>query len=306
MLSRAQLVGLGLPRASVERLSVGWARLARGIYLVGADVGQRPWPALVWAGLLLGGHGARAAGLTAAALDGLAGPEEDLTGRRTGASQPVHILVPGRHIGPHEGFVFTRERPELRLPSAAREPARTRIEDTTLDLCAAGDEESVLTWLTRACQRRLTTPERLRRRAQARPTLRHRPLVLDILQDVASGATSHLEYRALHDVFRPHGLPEVEMQHRIGHRVADAVILRYRVVIEFDGRVGHVAEGAFRDLRRDNAHLLEGWVTLRFGWADVTGDPCGVARQIAQLLSALGWPEVMTRCPRCPPEWAGR
>ena len=31
---------------------------------------------------------------------------------------------------------------------------------------------------------------------------------------------------------------------------------------------------------RDNQHRLQGYTTLRFGWAEVTGDPCAVAAQV--------------------------
>jgi very-short-patch-repair endonuclease len=303
VLSRAQLLGLGVSAHRIERLSVTWMRLARGVYLIGPDVGAPPWLARVWAGVLLGGEGSRAAGPTAAALQGLSSPEELATG--PGAARtppPIHVLVPGRHIGPHRGFVFSRERPGSRLRSPAGDPPRTRIEDTTLDLCASADKVGSVTWLTRACQRRLTTAQRLRRRALDRPALRHRSLVLEILQDVGAGATSQLEYRALREVLRPHGLPGVRLQHRTGtgNRVADAAVEAHRVLIEFDGRVGHVEEGAFRDRHRDNAHTLDGWVTLRFGWSDVSADPCGVAAQIARLLLARGWPGPFRTCPRCP------
>ena len=292
VLTRAQLLGMGLSRRCVERMSRSWTRLARGVYLVTSAAAEPSWPARVWTGVLLGGDGARAGGLTAAALDGLAGWDE---------VDAVTILVPSRKVGPHPGFTFIREQPGLRLPSPMREPARTRIEDTALDLCAAGRPADAVTWLTRACQRRLTTAQRLHRRAAERGGLRHHSLIMEILQDVQAGATSHLEYRALHDVLRPHHLPIPRLQHRTGsgHRIADAAVIAYRVLIEFDGRTGHVEEGAFRDRRRDNAHTLDGWVTLRFGWADVTADPCGVAAEIARLLTLRGWPGPFSPCPNC-------
>ncbi len=308
VLARAQLIDMGLSRHSVERLSRAWVRIARGIYLIGPDTGAVPWLSRVWAGVLLGGQGARACGLTAAALHGLAVPGEDLHGRtpRPGArgqdAAPIHVLVPGRHVGPHAGFVFAREASGSRSTSTGQDPPRTRIEDTALDLCAAGDAAAVVTWLMRACQRRLSTPDRLRRSAEGRRTMRHRGLVLEILTDVEQGATTPLEYRAVRDVFRPHGLPRVRLQFRPGsaNRLVDGAIVAYLVLIELDGRLGHAEEGAFRDANRDNAHTLDGWITLRFGWFDITGDPCGMAGQIARLLTLRGWPGSLRRCPRCP------
>lgn len=60
----------------------------------------------------------------------------------------------------------------------------------------------------------------------------------------------------------------------------------------------HIA-GRFRDMSRDNDALLGGQVTLRYGWTDVTDRPCQVARQVADLLIARGWPGAPSRCPRC-------
>jgi very-short-patch-repair endonuclease len=300
VLSRRQLHELGVTRRSQERLVREWRRVARGLYLVGPAAGEVPWLARVWAGVVLGGPRARAGLHTAAVLDGLASLDER-PGRVGRGPDEIVVLVTGR-AGPHPGFVFVRERPGVRLPSPFREPPRTRIEDTVLDLCASGDPASVVMWLTRACQRRLTSPKRLRERASQRPALRGRGLVLEILNDVQEGATSNLEHRALHEVFRPHGLPRVRLQHRTGsrNRVADAAVAEYGVLIELDGRVGHVEEGAFRDRSRDNDHTLDGWVTLRFGWSDLAADACAVAAQIGRLLVIRGWPGPFTRCPRCP------
>ncbi len=300
VLSRRQLHETGITRRTQERLVGEWRRLARGVYLIGPAAGEVPWSARVWAGVLLGGAQARAGMHTAAVLDGLAS-EQERVGRWETSGGEIVILVRGR-VGPHPGYVFVRERPGVRLPSSSREPPRTRIEDTVIDLCATGDEASAVMWLTRACQRRLTTPKRLRERTLERTALRGRRLVLQILDDVAAGATSNLERRALQEVFRPHGLPLVRLQHRTGsgNRITDAAFTEYGVLVELDGRVGHVEEGAFRDRNRDNVHTLDGWVTLRFGWSDVSAEPCAAAAQIARLLTLRGWQGAFTLCPRCP------
>lgn len=71
----------------------------------------------------------------------------------------------------------------------------------------------------------------------------------------------------------------------------------YRTIVELDGRL-HIA-GRFRDMRRDNAALLDGDLTLRYGWPDITDNPCQVAWQVAALLIARGWAGEPTRCHRC-------
>ena len=304
VVSHRQLLDGGLSPRAVERLARQWHRMARGIHLVGMVTDEPPLIARVWTGVLLGGPGARAARIPAGLLDGLAAPGErfrDRHGQWRVTDEEIEILVPGGPRRPRPGYLFLRESPGVRLPSAAPEPQRTRIEDSVLDLCAIGNEESAVMWLTRASQRRLTTPGRLRARLQERPNATSRAWIGDVLTDAAHGVTSNLELHALREVFRPHGLPMPTLQHRTGtgNRVADAAIPAYRLLIEFDGRLGHVEEGSFRDRLRDNAHTLDGWITLRFGWADVLADPCGVAAMIAQALHLLGWTGEITRCPRC-------
>lgn len=137
-------------------------------------------------------------------------------------------------------------------------------------------------------------------RLEERRRLPHRLLITEILRDITAGATSHLELRALRDVLSNHGFPEFTMQAAgSGQQRVDVLFAAHRVIVEFDGRPGHTGEGAFRDMRRDNAHLLSGYATLRFGWDDVVRDPCGVARQIAQLLRQAGWDGFFDPCAHC-------
>ena len=63
----------------------------------------------------------------------------------------------------------------------------------------------------------------------------------------------------------------------------------FGVVVELDGRLGHEGEGIFRDRTRDNVTTVSGKVSLRFGWADVDGQACEVAHDVAVLLWSRGW-----------------
>jgi very-short-patch-repair endonuclease len=56
--------------------------------------------------------------------------------------------------------------------------------------------------------------------------------------------------------------------------------------VELDGHI-HAGE-RLRDARRDNAALLDGEVTLRYGWRDVTERSCRVAWEVAAILRAQG------------------
>ncbi|MBL8932314.1 MAG: type IV toxin-antitoxin system AbiEi family antitoxin domain-containing protein [Kineosporiaceae bacterium] len=129
VISRAQLLELGLSRRAIDRLSGdrlsgdrlsgGCSRVVRGVYLIRPPFGEVPWLARVWAGLLLGGSGARAGMFTAAILDRLASPGELVRGHDVGDEHQVTIFVGGRPM-PQPGFTFLREQRGLRLPVGAR------------------------------------------------------------------------------------------------------------------------------------------------------------------------------------------
>ena len=253
-----------------------------------------PWTfeSAVWSGSLLGGPGARVGGLGAAHLVGLCDEAPDV----------VDVLVPpGRRVARADPrWRFLHERPGVRRPGGRGSPPRIDVEDTVLDLCDAASEVEVVGWVTAAVQRRLTTPDRLRRRTEERHRLRHRRLVLDLLAEVESGAESPLEVRYLRDVERPHGLPVGTRNRRNGSVYrTDVDYDPYALLVELDGLVGHTGTGRFRDMKRDNTHVVLGRPTLRYGHPDVLEQPCAVAREVAGMLVRCGWTGLPTRCPRC-------
>lgn len=287
---RTQVLGFGLPDRATERLiSQGiWRRLESGIYLV-PDV-EPMWLTRVWAGLLVGGVDARAGGSTAAALQGLT----------EGRELPIDILVPaGTRLAARDWVVFRQERPGVRSISTRTDPPCTRIEDTVLDLCAAGTPAACIDWITTAVQRRLTTGADLSRALQRRTRMRHRKLITGLIADAASGVHSTLEHRYLSDVERAHGLPKGARQasRPSRHEFIDVLYAEFALVVELDGRIGHV--GRLRDRRRDNVHTRTGAPSLRFGWHEVTQESCAVAMEVAEVLIAQGWPGYPTKCAHC-------
>lgn len=98
---------------------------------------------------------------------------------------------------------------------------------------------------------------------------------------------------------RAHGLPRGTRQARAqrGRAYRDVRYEKYATLVELDGQVH--ADQRLRDARRDNAALLQGEVTLRYGWPDVTERACGVAWQVAAILRSRGWQDEGRRCPRC-------
>ena len=122
-----------------------------------------------------------------------------------------------------------------------------------------------------------------------------------MLTEVAAGVESHLEMLFLRTVERPHGLPRGRRQ---GSRLGlpyrrDVDYSPYALIVELDGLLGHEGEDQFRDMNRDNLHVLRNEATLRYGYFDVDGRPCPVAFQVHLALVQRGYPEPFRRCHRC-------
>jgi very-short-patch-repair endonuclease len=290
VLGAVQLTDLGFSLRSAERLVTQrhWRRLATGIYSVGP--GDPPWRALAWAGLLLGGTRSRLGYEAAGHLWGIVDDEP----------RSITVLVPmGRDIVDRERWVFRREAQGVRDPRSPGAPSRTTIEDTVVDLCRRVHEREVLDIVTKAVQTRRTSARRILRCVDGRVRVSHRRHLHHLLDDVVEGAQSALELRYLNHVERAHGLPQATRQARArrGRAFRDVRYDEYATLVELDGQ-GH-ARQVLRDARRDNSALLDGEVTLRYGWADVTERACQVAWEVAAILSVRGWTGLPVRCGRC-------
>jgi len=164
--------------------------------------------------------------------------------------------------------------------------------------------DEVFSWLTRACGRRLVTPQQLCQALIARTRMRWRDEILAALDVVSEGVHSNLEFRYVRDVERPHGLPQGKRQASViqaaRSHYLDNLYEPFGVGVELDGRAYHRVEDRWRDIRKDNASATSGIVTLRFSWADVTRRPCAVAVDVARALQRRGWPGAVARCgPAC-------
>lgn len=209
-----------------------WRRVHRRVYAT--FTGPLSFEAQVWAAILRAGRGAVASHCTAAYLDGLCDEPGPLIHLTLPADRHVRSRIDGARI--HYAHRLDRSRhPTL-------SPPRTRVEDTVLDLVDATTRpREVETWVTAACQRRRTTPERLADALGRRKKIRWRPMLESMLSDVAAGAQSPLELRHLRAVERAHGLPTARRQRRVaGGRViwVDVDHDEFAIRIELDGRVG--------------------------------------------------------------------
>ncbi len=297
VLARWQAPAAGLSIRTVEaRLRTGrWRSLFRGVYAT--FTGDPPREALLWAAVLRAGPGAILSHETAGELDGL-------------LDKPIaviHVTVPDTQLVRYgSGVIVHRSHLIEQVRHPGLTPPRTMIEETVLDLAqqsAAFDD--AFSWMSRACQRGLTTPVLLRMRMDLRKKMRWRSELGAALQAIWDGAHSVLEFRYLRDVERAHQLPRATRQARIVHggqrQYRDVLYDDFGVCVELDGRVAHPAQTRWLDIRRDNANAAEGIVTLRYGWTDVTELPCEVAAEVAAVLRGRGWNGRPQACgPRCP------
>jgi len=279
-----QALGAGMTKAAlVWRLRSGrWQQLHHGVYLLSSTPPVRD--ATLWAAVLRSGPDAMLSFQTAAELARLIDRPSDL----------VHVTLPAsRRLRPVPGLVVhvSRRADRVRHPSLL--PPQTRIEDTVLDLVGvAASFDEACGWVTRACGRRLTTPDKLLAALAARGRQRWRELLGPLLSD-GDGLHSVLEFRYYRDVERAHRLPRATRQERVacGQRTEyrDASYRQYGVVVELDGRLAHRDDTRWRDIRRDNAAAAGGSLTLRYGWSDVTAHPCRTAGELARILIRRGW-----------------
>ena len=271
-----------------------WQRLQRGVYA--AFSGEPTRETVLWAALLRAGPGAVLTHQTAAERHGLIDEAASLITITVPASKrPARVKIPGVVI--HRSDAILRTRHPAMLPPC------TRVEDTVLDLIqVAASFDEAYAWICRAVGRRRTTADRIRKAMETRKKMRWRREISVALGDADEGALSLLEYRYVHRVERPHGLPAAVRQARIGQRTGnrylDNLYENYGVCAEVDGTAAHPADEQWHDKRRDNANLVGGIVTLRFGLFDLGDRRCETAAAVAAVLRARGWPGLPRPCSR--------
>jgi very-short-patch-repair endonuclease len=246
-IARRQLLGLGVTRDAIKH-ALATERLAavfRGVYATG----PLPDRGRIIAALLAAGRHAVASHWTAAFLYELIPTLPAV----------LEVALLDRRARSQPGLkVRTTTRPfEIRrrqgIPLTA--PLRT-LEDLPSHQAQRLTSEALV--------RRLITPEQLP-------------------QGVAP-TRSPLE-DALLPLIRKAGLPEPEVNVRIGSYVVDFVWGEQRVIVETDGYATHGHRAAFeRDRAQDAALLAAGYIVLRFSYRQVTREPFTV---IAAITAAL-------------------
>ncbi len=292
VISRKQALGFGLSADTVDWLirSERWRTLQRGVYSV--FTGDPSREAVLWAAVHRAGPDAVLSHQTAAELFRVTDAQSSL----------IHITIPvGRHVAAIPGLVIHRSARLAQARHPALLPPRTRIEETVLDLAhQALTFDTAFNAACAACQRGLTTADRLVGAMGGRKKMRWRAELAEALAEIGAGAHSMLEYRYVHRVERPHGLPRAVRQARLSGdgraRFLDNLYDDYQLCVELDGKQAHPDHLRWQDIRRANAVIAMGVTTLRYGWTDVNGTPCQTAAQIAAVLASRGWPGPPRRC----------
>jgi len=295
-IARRQSTMVGIdPDTMRNRVRSGrWQRLQRGVYATFS--GDPARETLLWAALLRAGPGAVLSHQTAAERHGLVDePSSVITITVPASRSPARAKI--------SGVIIHRSDAILRTRHPAMLPPCTQVEDTVLDLIqVAANFDDAYAWICRAIGRRRTTADRIAVAMAARKKMRWRREIAIALGEAEGGALSVLEYRYVHRVERPHGLPAARRQARIrqgtGNRYLDNLYQEFGVCVEIDGTAAHPADEQWRDKRRDNANTVSGLVTLRLGLLDLGDHRCETAADVATVLRRHGWLGSPRPCPR--------
>jgi predicted transcriptional regulator of viral defense system len=295
-ISRRQLLDAGLTSQMIAtRLErERWQMLYRGVYAV--FNGPPPREAWLWAAVLRVGPGAVLSHLTAAELHGLI----------DSPVEAIHLTIPASRRVTSRSLVIRMSGRIDQARQPNREPPRTTVEETVLDLAQLARRfDDACGWITRACGRRLTTEERLRAALASRKKMRWRAELDDVLAAAGDGIHSVLEYRYVRDVERAHGLPRSRHQVRVvidsKNMYRDLYYDEYQVAVELDSRLAHPDDERWRDNQRDIQAGTRGVLTCRYSWRDIYGHPCETAVLQARILQQRGWRGPPRPCsPRCP------
>lgn len=321
VLTTVQLRTCGFtPQAIRHQVESGaWLRVFRNVIAV--TNGPLSREMTLRAALLYGGRGSMISHDTAAFEWGMTRIDDG----------PVHVTVPRGCSAIHQPAVV---RSNLVRPTSSHnaqihpgvvmhrslaiehigvdfDPPRTSKPDTAMDLAvAAPSAREASAILVSALSAGAVSIATMRRKIELRRPRRYRQALLDTLTMLADGVQSVLEYRYAVDVEKAHGLPTGRRQapvHVSGRLLYEDV--EYGpggLIVRLDGQQFHSAKQTrFRDRRRDNAAELAGRASLAFGWDDVAHDPCGVYRDVRNVLVREGWDDASYPCERCVVAWKG-
>jgi very-short-patch-repair endonuclease len=285
LISRAQLFELGIGRGAIHH-AIARGRLHprhRGVY---ALVAPRAFPPLAaeraavlacGAGTLVSHHSAAAMWRIAPAIGG--NVDVTVVGRDGGRRRPGICVHRVSAIDPLD----VRERGGIPITSAAR---------ALLDIAPRLSERSLERALDEALIRGLMSHQAvdavLARYPQRPGAARLRALARPDRKTTATRSEAEERFLAM---VRNAGLPEPEVNARVGGFVVDFLWRRERVIVEIDGYDYHRGRVAFeRDHERDAEHLHEQFLVLRATYRQLDGRPEALLVRVATALARRRYP----------------
>ncbi len=284
---RRQLRSCGVTRSgTASRLASGrWQ--AVGPVVVALHNGPLTAEQRRWAAVLSAGTRAALAGRTSLEVAGLKGWE----------APRIQLLVPAggavREIAGVPVEVHQTRRDEAYRLALVGSPTRTNVERSALDAASwCGSPRACAGILAAVVQQRLTSAPRLLAALEKSGPIRHRPLMLSTLHDIAGGAQALSEID-IGRLCRRHGLDVTALQ-VIRHDAAGR--RRYldgyvtgpngkRVAFEVDGAVHLAVRSYWDDMERSNELLIAGVGLLRFPSLAVRIDGPKVVDQFRRALA---------------------
>ncbi len=233
-------------------------------------------------------------------------PSAAVSHRSAGVRHRLRVLAPTNH---HELIVARHRRSQRRLPGV-------RIRSTTWlpgEDVTVVDGERVTTVARTICDLAAVVA-RSRLRHAVEVAITEERVTAGELQACAAawcrrGRSGSEVIRALdHELLDTEPLPSSELERRATRLLREAGvggwIAQYRppwydgvrgvvdlawpaerAVVELDGRRWHAtAQAQADDRRRDRAATAYGWVTLRFGWAEVVHRPAAFVSEVSEVL----------------------
>ncbi|MBL7502258.1 PDDEXK family nuclease [Frankia nepalensis] len=285
VISRAQLreVGIGRDHIHAQVVARRWRLFARRVVIT--HRGPITDRQRCWAALLAAGPRAALCGLTAAVLDGLTGFEPEA----------VHVVVPRSVRVPQMPGIQVHESRRFSPDDdvhPVRSPPRTRIVRSVVDGAVwSTTPPRAVGILAAAVQQRLVTATQLRGYLGTLGTVRHRGLLVAVLDDIEGGAHSFAELR-IGWLCRRAGLPTPQRQVvRLDgdgrRRYLDCYWRDWDLSVEIDGGVHLAAERWRDDLFRQNDLMIDEVRVLRYSSLDLRLRPEKAMEQLARAFKRL-------------------
>jgi len=290
VVSRAQMRGAGATPRQIRRLldRRELTRLYRGVYV--EHTGEPTWEQRAWGAVLAVGPAA------------LWGPSALYREGR-----PIHVAIDRARSTPAPlPGVRIHHVSDLRGRSdRRRRPPRMHTAAATIDAAGiAGDDLGALAVVAKAVQAGWIGTEALADELARRTRVPRGAWLRAILDDIAAGVCSVLEYGFRDRVLRRHGLPVGVLQQR--DRLRASVIYRDwtlgELVVELDGRFHHDSvEAREADFDRDLETAAGGRQTVRISYGQVFARTCLTAAALVRVLRRHGICVNPRPCgPRCP------